>query len=62
MHQAWPSNMGWRSIWKSRRPLWWEELETMIAAEARARHATEVGFNFITEPARQALKTRLFGR
>jgi predicted dehydrogenase len=46
--------------------LWWEELETMIAVEARARRATEVGFNFITEPARAALKARLrageFGR
>jgi predicted dehydrogenase len=39
--------------------LWWEELETMIATDARATRATEVGFNFITEPARAALKTRL---
>jgi predicted dehydrogenase len=39
--------------------LWWEELESMIAAEAQAPRATEVGFNFITEPARQALKARL---
>jgi predicted dehydrogenase len=39
--------------------LWWEELEAMIAAETHARRATEVGFNFITEPARQALKARL---
>ncbi len=39
--------------------LWWEELEAMIAVEAQAPRATEVGFNFITEPARQALKARL---
>jgi len=39
--------------------LWWEELESMIAAEASVPRATEVGFNFITEPARQALKMRL---
>jgi predicted dehydrogenase len=39
--------------------LWWEELETMIATDARAVRATEVGFNFITEPARAALKARL---
>jgi len=39
--------------------LWWEELEAMIAADTRARRATEVGFNFITEPARAALKARL---
>jgi len=46
--------------------LWWEELESMISTEARAPRATEVGFNFITEPARQTLKKRLlageFGR
>jgi predicted dehydrogenase len=46
--------------------LWWEELEAMIATDARAAHPSEVGFNFISEPARQALKTRLvageFGR
>lgn len=46
--------------------LWWEELEDMIALDARARTATEVGFNFITEPARLAIKARLlsgeFGR
>jgi len=39
--------------------LWWEELETMIDTDARASRATEVGFNFITEPARWALKVRL---
>jgi predicted dehydrogenase len=39
--------------------LWWNELEEMIAADARAARATEVGFNFISEPARQALKARL---
>jgi len=39
--------------------LWWEELETMIAADARAVRPTEVGFNFITEPARAALQARL---
>jgi len=46
--------------------LWWQELEAMIAVEELAPGATEVGFNFITEPARQALKARLlsgeFGR
>lgn len=46
--------------------LWWDELEAMIQVDARARVATEVGFNFITEPARVALKARLlageFGR
>jgi len=46
--------------------LWWEELESMISVESKATRATEVGFNFITEPARQALKARLlageFGR
>ena len=46
--------------------LWWEELEEMITMDVRARRPTEVGFNFTTEPARQALKTRLlageFGR
>jgi len=39
--------------------LWWKELEEMITLETRAKRATEVGFNFITEPARQALKARL---
>ena len=39
--------------------LWWEELEEMIAMDARAVRPTEVGFNFTTEPARQALKARL---
>ena len=39
--------------------LWWEELEAMIGDDARAPRATEVGFNFITEPARAALKARL---
>ncbi len=39
--------------------LWWEELETMITADARAPCATEVGFNFITEPARAGLQARL---
>jgi predicted dehydrogenase len=46
--------------------LWWEELEAMIVIESQAARATEVGFNFITEPARLALKARLlageFGR
>jgi predicted dehydrogenase len=46
--------------------LWWEELEDMIAIDARATRPTEVGFNFTSEPARQALKARLvageFGR
>jgi len=39
--------------------LWWEELESMIEVEARASRATEVGFNFITEPARHTLRARL---
>jgi predicted dehydrogenase len=43
-----------------------EELERMIAVDARAPHQTTVGFNFIIEPERQALKRRLvageFGR
>ncbi len=39
--------------------LWWEELEAMIGTDTRARRATDVGFNFITEPARMALKARL---
>ncbi|HTB62172.1 MAG TPA: Gfo/Idh/MocA family oxidoreductase [Opitutales bacterium] len=39
--------------------LWWEELESMITTDTRARYATEVGFNFITEPARAELKARL---
>jgi predicted dehydrogenase len=39
--------------------LWWEELEEMITVDTRAKVATEVGFNFTTEPARQRLKARL---
>lgn len=35
------------------------ELERMIAADARARRTSLVGFNFIIEPARLALKRRL---
>lgn len=42
------------------------ELERMIAVDARASRQTVVGFNFIVEPARRALKQRLaagdFGR
>lgn len=42
------------------------ELERMIAADGRARRASLVGFNFIVEETRQALKRRLldgeFGR
>jgi predicted dehydrogenase len=41
--------------------LWWEELEEMITMDAKAPRATEVGFNFTTEPARQSLKARLLG-
>jgi predicted dehydrogenase len=37
----------------------WAELDRMLAVEARARRLTNVGFNFIIEPARQALKRRL---
>lgn len=35
------------------------ELERMIRCDQRARHATFVGFNFIIEPTRLALKQRL---
>ncbi len=35
------------------------ELERMLAVEKNARHETMVGFNFIVEPERQALKRRL---
>jgi predicted dehydrogenase len=35
------------------------ELEQMIAVETRARFATQVGFNYISQPWRQALKKRL---
>ena len=35
------------------------ELERMIAADGRARRASLVGFNFIIEPQRRALKRRL---
>lgn len=42
------------------------ELEAMIALDAGARRATQVGFNFIVDPLRQATKQRLldgeFGR
>ena len=37
----------------------YRELETMLAVEQRARRATNVGFNFIGEPARRRLKERL---
>ncbi len=37
----------------------WRELERMIEAEKTARFGTQVGFNFIIEPARQKLKARL---
>ena len=44
----------------------WRELDAMIALERDARFATQVGFNFIGESARQTLKKRLvageFGR
>jgi predicted dehydrogenase len=39
--------------------LWWQELEEMLVIEARAVRPTEVGFNFTSEPARQALRERL---
>ena len=35
------------------------ELDTMLAVEADARRATQVGFNFIVEAPRQALKARI---
>ncbi len=35
------------------------ELERMIEVDAQARHQTMVGFNFIVEPERQKLKSRL---
>lgn len=37
----------------------WAELEAMIEVDQQARHATQVGFNFIAEQPRQALKQRL---
>lgn len=37
------------------------ELEEMIAVETRASFSTQVGFNFISQPWRQALKARLIG-
>ncbi len=37
----------------------WAELETMITADARARKSSLVGFNFIIEKCRLALKQRL---
>lgn len=37
----------------------WQELEAMLAVETRAAKATNVGFNYIIEPERQALKRRL---
>ncbi len=37
----------------------WRELEAMIEVEKAARFATQVGFNFIVETARQSLKNRL---
>jgi predicted dehydrogenase len=39
--------------------LWWPELQRMQAVEAGAKTATQVGFNFIVEEPRQALKRRL---
>jgi predicted dehydrogenase len=37
------------------------ELEEMIATDCAARYRTLVGFNFIVEPERQALKARILG-
>ena len=46
--------------------LWWEELEQMIAVDEQAARQTNVGFNWIVDPQRQALKEQLltgaFGR
>ncbi|HEX8463728.1 MAG TPA: Gfo/Idh/MocA family oxidoreductase [Abditibacterium sp.] len=39
--------------------LFWAELEQMIETDQSARFATQVGFNFIVEAPRQALKARL---
>ncbi len=39
--------------------LHWRELEEMLAVEKAAKLATNVGFNFIVESARQTLKQRL---
>eukprot|EP01045_Picozoa_sp_COSAG04_P029413 COSAG04_NODE_4829_length_1876_cov_1.514350_2_plen_252_part_00 len=38
-----------------------EELLTMLDVEAGAQHTTHVGFNFVVEAQRQALKERLLG-
>ncbi len=46
--------------------LFWPELDEMVAVDAAARKRTQVGFNYIVEPDRQAVKQRLvageFGR
>ena len=39
--------------------LWWPELQEMIAEDSKASHATQVGFNFIADPMRTALKHRI---
>jgi len=39
----------------------WRELEAMIAVEQGARRTTQVGFNHIVDPQRQATKARLLG-
>lgn len=39
--------------------LWVKELDTMLRDERGAPHRTNVGFNYIIEPNRQALKARL---
>jgi len=39
--------------------LWWPELEAMLATEALAQKATHVGFNFVGDPFRRALKRRI---
>lgn len=39
--------------------LFWRELDEMLEVEKRARFATNVGFNFIIETARQTLKQRI---
>lgn len=39
--------------------LYFPELEQMLATEARAARQTQVAFNFIVEPERQALKERI---
>lgn len=46
--------------------LWWPEFQAMLEVDLRANKATQVGFNFVGDPFRRALKERIlsgeFGR